>query len=222
MIKNFYSFPWIVKVLILLPAGVLGMFILLTAIELPFGYFLIFFTVPFINFSIIPLSRLLGMSTYLSPMVMTFGKDVNDYQLHNVMSFDYVVNFKWSDRGPKAQRMIIAFYFEALLHIIDKIETGELPRTVNVVGNSYFFNDRTAQKLGFTISKASLYRILNSIFGCVELIMLYSFSQGKWSIPTFWKVKKVSILGEQLLANKNTIKAYHLALKKRIQMSISS
>lgn len=214
MFKNFYSLPWIFQFLILFPFAILGLFILSTVVNLPFGYGLMFLSIPILNFSLIPLSRILKMSTYLSPMVLTFGKDVKDYQLHNVMSFDYLVNFKWSDRGRKAQRMIIGYYFEALLTIIDKIENGDLPRSIVVVGNSYFFNERTAQKLGFAISKGSFYRLLNSVLGCLDLIILYSFSQGKWSIPKFWKVKKVSINGEQLLLHKELIEKYHSAFKQ--------
>jgi len=196
------------KFFILLPMVLIGFFVFTKVIDLPFGYFLILFIVPILNFGIIPMSRILGLSTYLSPMVLTFGKDVKDYQIHNVMSFDYLINFKWSERGKTAQKKILAYYFEALLHIIHKIETNELPKSVKVVGNSYFFNARTAEKLGFTISKANVYRILNSIFGCIELILLYSFSQGKLSVPKFWKLRKVSISGEKLVLKKDLIQQY--------------
>ena len=164
--------------------------------------------VPVLSFGLIPLMRILGMCTYLSPMVLTFGKDVKDYQLHNVMSFDYFINFKWSERGRIAKKKMLSYYFEALLEIIRRIETGELPETVNIVGNSYFFNERTATKLGFELSKASIYRVINSLFSIVEISLLYSFTEGKLTIPKLWKVKKAAITGAELVLKKDLLLRY--------------
>lgn len=212
MLKNFYALAWIVKFLILTPLLIAGFIPLFYVMDMNYGLMLIPIVIPFANFALIPFTRILGFATYLSPMVLTFGKDIKDYQLHNVQSFDYFVNFKWSERGRAAKRKLLRYYMEALLEIIRRIDTGELPESLVVVGNSYFFNERTTQKLGFTIGKANIYRILNSVISFVEISLLFSFTEGKLSLPKLWNVKKASITGTVLLEKKGVIERYYSLL----------
>lgn len=214
MLKNFYSLPWLVKLIILLPLVICGLIFLMYFLDTGYGYFVLPLLLPIGGFAILPMCRLFNMATYLSPMVMTFGKDVNDYQLHNCQTFDYLVNFKWSERGHKAKRKMLGFYMEALLSIIEKIETDELPESVVVVGNSYFFNERTASKLGFKVEKGSAYRALNSIINCFEIACLYSFTEGKLKFPNLWTIKKASVAGSTLLEKKEQILKIHSLLTR--------
>ncbi len=210
--KRFYALPWLVKFLILLPLVVVGTILLMLALDSGWGYLFLPFVLPVFGFALLPLCRITGLATYLSPMVMTFGKDVKDYQLHNCQTFDYLVNFKWSERGHAAKRKMLGFYMEALLTIIRKIEDDELPESVLVVGNSYFFNERTASKLGFTVEKGSFYRALNSILNFFEITYLYSFTEGKLKFPDLWKVQKASVSGKTLLEKKTQITRLHAML----------
>jgi len=61
--------------------------------------------------------------------------------------------------------------------------------------------------LGFTISNASSFWVINSAVQFIELSYLYSFSQGKWSIPKFWKVKRAEITGVDLLTKKEKLES---------------
>lgn len=137
-------------------------------------------------------------------MLSTFQND-KAYDLHNIFTFDYLVNFSWSDRGAKAQKILLGHYFKALLTIIDRIESDGLSPDVKIVGHSYFFSDRTAEKLGFTVSKASSFWVFNSSIQFLELSYLYSFSQGKLAIPKFWKVKRAEITGHELVTKKELL-----------------
>ena len=105
----------------------------------------------------------------------------------------------------KAQKILLGHYFKALLTIIDRIENNQLSEEVKIVGHSYFFNERTAEKLGFTIGKAGSFWIINSILQFVELSHLYSFSQCKWAFPKFWKVKRAEITGSDLVKKKEIL-----------------
>ena len=90
-------------------------------------------------------------------------------------------------------------YFKALISIIERIKNSKLSPEVEIVGHSYFFNDRTAEKLGFTINKAAPFWVIYSALQFIELTYLYSFSQGKWAVPKFCKLNPAEITGSDLV-----------------------
>ncbi|MEZ5056273.1 MAG: hypothetical protein R2879_04475 [Saprospiraceae bacterium] len=171
----------------------------------PYGLLIVPTFAPIFNLVSVPFFRLIGYYKYLNPYVLSTVQTDKHYDLHNIFTFDYLVNFKWSDRGMYVQRTLMAHYFKALLTIIERIEKKELPPDVVIVGHSYFFNERTAERLGFAISRASSFWIINSVLQFIELTYLYSFSQGKWAIPKFWKVKRAEITGKDLLLKKDVL-----------------
>lgn len=171
-------------------------------ISLSYGLLLIPIVAPFLNLASVPFFRLIGYYKYLNPYVLSTVQTDKKYDLHNIFTFDYLVNFKWADRGKKAQKILLAHYFKALLTIIERIESNQLASEVEIVGHSYFFSDRTAEKLGFTISTAGSFWVINSALQFIELSYLFSFSQGKWAVPKFWKVKRAEIIGSELVKKK--------------------
>lgn len=152
--KAFYELPRVVQWIISVVLMIFGFGTVMTLISRPYGLLLLLILAPFINLFTVPFFRLIGYYKYLNPYVLSTIQNNKHYDLHNIFTFDYLVNFSWSDRGIPAQRILLGHYFKALLTIIDRIEKGELSPDVKIVGHSYFFNDRTAEKLGFTISKA--------------------------------------------------------------------
>lgn len=203
---RFYDLPkfiqWIIAILLM----IIGFVPMMPIMAKPYGLLFLPILAPIFNLVSVPFFRLIGYYKYLTPLVLSTVQTDKEYDLHNVFTFDYLVNFKWADRGKKVQKMLLQHYFKALLVIIERIETGQLPPTVTIVGHSYFFNDRTAQKLGFTVSKASSFWVINSCLQFIELTYLYSFSQGKWAFPKFWKVQRAEISGTDLLAKKHFLK----------------
>ena len=200
--KNFYDWPKIVQWIIALFLIVLAFIFVMPMVELTYGWLLLPILAPFFNLLTVPFFRLISYFKYLNPYVLSTVQNDKKYDLHNVFTFDYLINFKWSQRGTYVQRTLLGHYFKALLTIIDRIESGQLSPDVKIVGNSYFFNDRTAEKLGFTVSKSSIFWIINSSIQFVELTYLYSFSQGKFAFPKFWKVRKAEIIGRDLVGKK--------------------
>jgi len=203
--KGFYDLPkfaqWIIAI-ILLVVGFATMFPIITSY---YGLLALPVIAPLLNLSSVPFFRLIGYFKYLNPYVLSTVQNNKKYDLHNIFTFDYLVNFKWSDRGINVQRTLMAHYFKALLTIIERIENDQLNPNVKIVGHSYFFNDRTADRLGFKISKASIFWTLNSVLQFVELSYLYSFSKGKWAFPKFWKVKRAEIIGSDLVTKKELL-----------------
>lgn len=200
--RRFYDLPIFVQWIFAILLMVVGFGAMVPLIMKPYGLLILPFLAPFLNLVSVPFFRLIGYFKYLTPLVLSTVQTQAQYDLHNVFTFDYLVNFKWADRGKKAQKTLLQHYFKALLVIIERMENGQLSPEVNIVGHSYFFSDRTAEKLGFTISKASSFWVINSALQFIELSYLYSFSQGKWAMPKFWKVRRAEISGTDLLTKK--------------------
>jgi len=204
---RFYDLPQIVQWILAIVLFVGGFMLVMPVLSMDYGLLLLPIVAPLLNLVSVPFLRLIGFYKYLNPFVLSTVQSDKYYDLHNVFTFDYLVNFKWEDRGKKAQKTLLRHYFMALLTIIERIEKGELSQEVKIVGNSYFFSDRTASKLGLKVSKASFFWIINSAIQFVELSYLYSFSQGKWSMPKFWKVKKAEIIGSDLVRKKEVLES---------------
>lgn len=211
--NNYYNRPlaiqWIFAILLL----AVGLSLTIPLLIGPFGLLWLPLIAPVFNLSTVPLFKLIGYFKYLNPFVLSTVQTDKQYDLHNVFTFDYLIHFKWSDRGLKVQRTLLMHYFMALITIIERIESGILSPKVIIVGHSYFFSERTAEKLGFKVSKASFFWIANSAIQFIELSSLYSFSQGKWAMPKFWKVKRAEILGSELVKKKEVL----MGLVKRIE-----
>lgn len=215
MLKGFYQYPLYVQwtfALVLFTGGVA----LLSPLFLnAYGLIILPFIAPLLNLITVPLFRLIGYYKYLNPYVISTEQSDKTYDLHNIFTFDYLVNFTWADRGKTVQKTLLLHYFKALETIIGRIGRDELSPNVLIVGHSYFFSSRTAEKLGFTVKKAGVFWVFNSCIQFIELSYLYAFSQGKWTFPEFWKVKRAEIHGHELVKKKTTIQELITRLENR-------
>jgi hypothetical protein len=71
--------------------------------------------------------------------------------------------------------------------------------------------------MGFQSVKPSLFYRLNLFVNIIDLIWMNSLSQGKFSIPKLWNVKKATISGAKLIENKNLIENIYINLKSRMK-----
>ena len=203
--QRFYEMPKVMQWIIAIFLLICGLGAMLPALMSNYGLLLIPLLAPLLNLFTVPFFRLIGYYKYLNPYVISTVQTDERYDLHNVFTFDYLVNFKWADRGKTAQKTLLLHYFKALITIIERIEKNHLSPDVKIVGHSYFFSDRTAQKLGFKVSKAGAFWVVNSALQFIELTYLYSFSKGRWAIPKFWKVRRAEITGSDLVKKKEVL-----------------
>jgi hypothetical protein len=214
--NDFYKLPktwqWIISLAFLL----LGLFVAILIIEKgysnPFIYTAFVLYVPISQFLYTPLFKLTGGYTYYSPMLL--GYLVNDQQidLHSGTGFDHLLVLRKLKPGIELRNKILHYQVEGLLNIISLIEKKQIPETVSVVGTSYFFSDRTMNKLGFQIEKASLYYRANLFINFIDLFWMYSLSRGKVSIPAVWDAKKAMITGNKLVAQKKQLELLYARL----------
>lgn len=207
-IRMFYSntkkVQWIQAIGLSLLSSLL---IVLILIEVEFPYFVIFIPLlkPIIHFLISPLLNLLGLFKYYSPMFLAIRKNTDEYEIHNGNTFDYFTKMRWKQKGNIAKKQIIIDYLNGLLKIIEEIETNQIPTNIRFIGVSYFFNRNTAQKLGFEIEKAKIIRKFMFFFDIINLSIMYSFAQGRLSMPPYNNLRKINISGKNLLNSKSKI-----------------
>ena len=217
--NHFYKQPkilqWIEAILLLL----VGFLPAVTLIE--YGnsnpiYFLLFIIyVPVGQFTFAPFFRLVGIYTYYSPMLLGYMANDKQIDLHSGGSFDYLFVMRNYKSGINLRNRLLLYHIEGLFKIIQLIENKNIPETVNVVGTSYFFNDRTLSKMGFEIVKPTLLYRLNLFMNFIDIIWMYSLAQGKLSIPKLWKAKKASISGTKLIENKKLIEEIYTLIRRK-------
>jgi hypothetical protein len=218
--NDFYKLPKILQWLLALLLLVSGFFPALALIELgyahPIAYLLVIFYVPIGQFSFTPFFTLLGVYKYYSPMLLGYTPSDSQIDLHSGGSFDYLFVMRKYKSGIEMRNRLLLFQLEGLKKIIQLIEDKEVSESVNIVGTSYFFSDRTAKKIGFELIDPSLFYRINLFANFLDLVWMYSLSQGKWAIPKVWKAKKVQITGQKLLENKGQLEALYDKLSSKI------
>jgi hypothetical protein len=217
--NHFYKQPkflvWIESILLLLTGIVLGILLIVKGNDNSIYYFGFLFYVPVSQFLFTPIYALTGGYTYYSPMLLGYMANDKQIDLHSGTSFDHLFVLRKYPSGTPLRNRILLYHLEGLLQLIQLIQEKRIPESVNIVGTSYFFNDRTLIKLGFQIENASLFYRINLLINGIDLFWMYSLSQGKLAIPTLWNAKKASIRGNQLVENKHKLRAIYQHLQAK-------
>ena len=217
--NNYYKQPkivvWIESIFLLLIGIVLGILIIVKGNDNAMYYLGFFLYVPVSQFLFTPIYTLTGGYTYYSPMLLGYMANDTQIDLHSGTSFDHLFVLRKYPSGTPLRNRILLYHLEGLLRLIQLIEEKRILESVNIVGTSYFFNDRTLLKLGFQIEKASLFYRINLLINGIDLFWMYSLSQGKLAIPTLWDAKKASIQGNQLVQSKPKLHALYQHLQAK-------
>ena len=207
--NDFYKQATILQWIEAISLLIIGFLPAIAIIELgysqPLIYLLFIIYIPVGQFSSTPFFKLIGIYRYYSPMLLGYMANDRQIDLHSGGSFDYLFVMRKYKAGIEMRNRLMMFHLEGLVNLIHLIENKSIPETVNIVGTSYFFNDRTLGKMGFEIVNPSLFYRLNLFANFIDILWMYSLSKGKLSIPKLWNAKKASIMGIQLIENKNQI-----------------
>lgn len=216
--NDFYKQPkiivWIESILLLLVGLLLAILIIETGYSHPVIYTAFILYIPISQFLFTPFFRLTGMYTYYSPMLLGYMANDKQIDLHSGTSFDHLFVLSKYKSGNQLRNRLLIFHLEGVLQLISLIEDKRLPETVSIVGTSYFFNDRTLNKLGFQIERASLFYRINLFINFIDLFWMYSLSRGSFSIPNLWDAKKATIKGDNLVAQKTKLQGLYHKLKE--------
>ena len=158
-----------------------------------------------VQFFSAPMAKLVGIHTYLSPMLFVNNATNKKYEIHNGTPFDYLLVMRKTRRGIRFRKQMLSYFLDGLLGIVERIEATELPESVVIQGNSYFFSAKTASKLGFDLSETSIAVRINLLVNYFDLTWMYSLSKGQISFPKINEVKTAEITGSCLVMNKHKL-----------------
>jgi hypothetical protein len=217
--NDFYKQPkvlvWIESILLLLIGFVLGIFILEKGYMQPLIYSAFILYIPISQFLFTPIYKLTGGYTYYSPMLLGYMANDKQIDLHSGTSFDYLFVLRKYKSGTPLRNRIMMYHLDGLLKLIQLIEVKHIPASVNIIGTSYFFSERTLDQLGFQIEKATLFYRINLFINFIDLFWMYSLSKGKFAIPAVWDAKKAMITGDALVAQKTKFEGLYQKLEAK-------
>ncbi|MXV38673.1 hypothetical protein GO491_08315 [Flavobacteriaceae bacterium Ap0902] len=124
--NKLYQLPAYLQWMIAITSIVLGFGLMIPLMSQPYGILILPLIAPFLNLSSVHFLKLVGYYKYLNPFVISTVQTNHKYDLHNVFTYDYLINFQWKDRGRHAQKVLLGNYMRALLTIIERIENEKL------------------------------------------------------------------------------------------------
>lgn len=215
----FYKQPkiiqWIAAILLLLLGFLPALMIIEEGYVQPLFYLLFLIYVPVLQFACTPFFTLVGVYKYYSPMLLGYMANDRQIDLHSGGSFDYLFVMRKYKSGIQMRNRLLIYHLEGLLGLIKLIENKRIAGTVNIVGTSYFFNNKTLSKMGFEVERPSFFYKLNLFINFIDLFWMYSLAQGKIAIPKIWNAKKACISGTQLVKSKKVIEDLYTKMKSR-------
>lgn len=204
--NQFYKQPkilvWFESIFLLLIGIFLGILIIVQGSSQSFNYATFLLYVPISQFLFTPIYKLTGGYTYYSPMLLGYMANDKQIDLHSGTSFDHLFVLRKYPSGVQLRNRLMMYHLQGLLKLIQLIEEKRIPASVNIVGTSYFFNDRTLKNCGFQIEKPSNFYRINLLLNFIDLFWMYSLSKGKVAIPAVWDAKKARITGDVLITQK--------------------
>jgi len=118
------------------------------------------------------------------------------------------------DAGFHWRRKTFAYFLEGLLNLIKELKANGADG-YRIEGTSYFFNSRTLEKLGFSMAEPSLWQRAKILVFSPELMLIYSFAQGRLSLPPVTRVKKAIAESTALIEHEDSIKQLYEKLNPR-------
>jgi len=215
--------PWYIKYpLVIILGGAFFYLYLLLFINLPFTspwkYVMMAFFVPIYSIAFMPILTLLGTADYKSELLFV-TKDANkNYAIHFGSLFDCLFSGLFSGKRGKFKDLMLYFLIDGMLTIIYDIESGKIGAKAEISGSSYFFNENTAKKFGFSSMKLLKSHKYILIANYLEILLVFSFSKGRFSLPNLEGFKSVRTTGAEMLHHKNYIESLHKKLLKRVRL----
>jgi hypothetical protein len=171
----------------------------------PFYFFLVPICLYIAKNASMPFWVQIGVFEHYSPMlVIVRNSKKKVIELHSGSIFDMFTIGNITTSGFRWRRKIFLSFMEGLLKLIKDLKEKEL-NDYRIEGSSYFFNVKTVEKLGFSVVKASLWHKIKLFVFSPEFILMYSFVQGKFSIPPITKIKKAVVDSSRLIKFENNI-----------------
>lgn len=153
-----------------------------------------------LSFSLLaPILRVVGLLRYYSPYLIVTGSATQGLALHGASPFDYLLLFRWADRGRPAVRRILRWYIEGLVALARDVQDGRFPKDVEITATSYVISHRAAARFGFRPESSRRFA-WGGLLTFPTQLFTYSFSRGQWRVPPLGQAMRARTTGAELCA----------------------
>ena len=154
-----------------------------------------------------------GRVIYYSPLFIAEKPKNGLIKIHGGTLFDYYFVIDKKMNGKQRTNFIIQQYLDGLLHLIGKYENDT---KIKIRGTSYIINKRTAEKIGFKITKTDILQKIILTYNYFNVLISNSIAKNKLSFPKLSKTKTFDADVSQLLERKEYIEKLNKSLKSTI------
>jgi len=161
----------------------------------------------------VPTLKKNGKLRYYSSLFVAEKEKNGKITIHGGSLFDYVFVIDRKLTGQQRTNFIIQKYLEGFLNLI---ETCEKNKNVKIKATTHLLNDRTANKLGFKISKTDFIQKLILRYNYANILLSSSIAKRKISFPKMSSIKTFESELNELTKRKEFIKELNTKLKNTI------
>lgn len=161
----------------------------------------------------VPSLKKSGGLVYYSSLFLAERPKNGVIKIHGGSLFDYVFVIDSKMNGKQRTNFILQQYMEGLLNLIETNESNG-SEDLKISGTSYIINDRTAQRIGFTVVQTDFLQKLILIYNYFNVSISYSIARGKLSFPKLSETKTFEASIKELAKQKNLIKSLNQKLKR--------
>ena len=195
---------WAVALLLAAGTGLLALLLLYPPF-FPYSLPLLLVVVPIAQFALTPLWQLTGVYRYYSRVLFVTQSRHGGYELHGGTSFDYLRLLRGVGAGGAANRCLVREYLIGLLGLICDIEKGKIAPTTRITGTSYFFSNRSARRLGFSLAPAPFSVKLHLLLDILSIVAMYSYARGRPALPRIFRARVATTTAAELTRRRSVV-----------------
>ena len=220
--SKFSRFPLLLQLLICIILGALSFLYIKYFSELPYSspwkYVMLAFFMPIYSLTFMPILTLFKVADFKSELLFITKDAKKNYDIHFGSLFDCILSGLFFGSRGEFRDLMLFFLVDGMLNITKDVEAGKIDKEAEIRGSSYFFNEKTAQKFGFESMKMKRSHKYILFLNYLEILLVFSFSKGRFSLPNLGDFKSVKTTGGEMLEHKEYIKKLHGVLTSRIDL----
>jgi hypothetical protein len=132
--------------------------------------------------------------------------------------FDCILSGLFFGKRGGFKDLMLFFLVDGMLNIVNEVEAGKIDREAEIRGSSYLFNKKTAQKFDFQAMEMKMSHKYILYLNYLEILLVFSFSKGRFALPNIGDFKSVKTTGIQLMEHKDYVERLHEILKNKVNL----
>jgi hypothetical protein len=148
-----------------------------------------------------PLLHVSGRVRRLAPLLLA-EREGRSLRLHGGTIFDYLVTFRWRDRGATARAETLHSWVSGLLVLAREAEAGALDPETEIVGSAPFLDGLAPRRFGFRTRPATPAERLTLLVDWPNRALKASFAAGRPVLPRLGGARTAGATAADLAARR--------------------